>query len=824
MANVDDNNYNIPSLTGNDTFLDWVNHYNTNMVNKLNKIKMYDGVSGDGIVFTLGTTAANDPLGGQTAGSDLEAGIIRASIAEVIPNGITFAKGVSIRGVLDYDLSKNELSAIKTRFHPYGGYTATIGFTFGMPVRIGSINAAGEEGSTGEANYYLARADSKSYAEVIGVVNGVTWPNFSGTSGPYTSTNTYIDVTTSGKIKGDFSRALAREGEVANPPNRGLSAGCVYFLSPGISGGLTRDEPVIAGQVSKPVLLGITGDEGLVLQYRGQFLQGSGTGGTGGIDNNRFIAKVDAGTDIRRGHVVGYLPTDTDGGDDDTEYGTDGWKIVRSTDTWIDNAIGVCVQDPFTLDSQTYIEVVSTGFIYDCPVADDAYGVGILYVNPDGKLISESGSIPGTRKAFAIGWRDHSAGTITANIINQSVGGGPAGSGTQTAGAGMPRNYGGGDNESWAYRSTSLGGATYGSAINENIIINGGFDVWQRGVGVESAGGGTGSMYLADRWVRIDGLSGNGGSVVNKMEVTRKEFTKNQTEVYGNPTYYMRHEHNISGADSAKGEFIILENRVEDVRTARNEDVTMSFFAKCGVTGSTMDINITQYDGSNVTVTKPASVQLGTLWDKYEISFNVPNCTAVPTGKHYVGFGFDIVRLGNTTLDLAQVKVERGLVATRNASSPDQGQKELEKCNRYYRRSYTLDERTGKPSMLNSQTPSISSVTFTSTPAQDEYEKFDVQMRDTPKITFYSPQSGYTGDIYNTSAQVDARNASGTVGYNGAVRTGTPGETCVTATYATKDGIYMFVPCGTVLWDDLAVHYVADSDLDENMPNKAPNG
>jgi len=152
MANVDDNLYQLPKLTGNDTFLDWVNHYNTNVVEKLNKIKMYDGVSGGGIVFTLGTTASNDPLGGSTAGSDLAAGIIRASIAEVIPNGVTFAGDVSINGTLNYDLSKSELSAIKTRFTPWGGYTATLGFTFGMPVRIGSINNAGEEGPTGAPN------------------------------------------------------------------------------------------------------------------------------------------------------------------------------------------------------------------------------------------------------------------------------------------------------------------------------------------------------------------------------------------------------------------------------------------------------------------------------------------------------------------------------------------------------------------------------------------------------------------------------------------------------------------------------------------------
>ena len=63
--------------------------------------------------------------------------------------------------------------------------------------------------------------------------------------------------------------------------------------------------------------------------------------------------------------------------------------------------------------------------------------------------------------------------------------------------------------------------------------------------------------------------------------------------------------------------------------------------------------------------------------------------------------------------------------------------------------------------------------------------------------------------------------ADGTVGYCGLVRVGTPGaEGCITAQYSTKNGLYLFVPCGVVLWDDISLHYVADADLDENMPNK----
>ena len=94
-------------------------------------------------------------------------------------------------------------------------------------------------------------------------------------------------------------------------------------------------------------------------------------------------------------------------------------------------------------------------------------------------------------------------------------------------------------------------------------------------------------------------------------------------------------------------------------------------------------------------------------------------------------------------------------------------------------------------------------------------------MRGDPAVTFFSPKTGYTGDVFNRTAGKDARLADGTVGYGGLVRVGTPGaEGCITAQYSTKNGLYLFVPCGVVLWDDISLHYVADADLDENMPNK----
>jgi len=785
MGFTEDNLYQIWNLTQSTTFADWVSHYNALVVEKLNRMSIYTGASGDGIVFTLGTTASNDPLGGITSGSDLSAGVFRCSLADVIPKGITFSGDVSIDGTLNYDLSKAELTSIKSKVYPLGGYTATKGFTFGRVVRV-----AGEvDGCSGGPEYFLSRADNKNYAEVFGVISGITWPHSGGTpQGPYNSANTYITVTTHGKVKGDFTGATDFYG--------GLSAGSVYFLSPGNSGGITRVEPVVSGQVNKPVMLGVTSDVGYVLHYRGQYLQGSGTGGTGGIDNNRFIVSIDAGTDIVRGDVVGYdgssvTPTNAD------------WKKLNASSDDLGIAVGICITSPFVLDAQTYIQIVGTGYIDDIPTSDG--GSGLLYVGHDSKLTSTNpGGGGGQVKPFAVAWP--SGEDRRGFIFNQnhnSGGGGQAAAATR----------GGDGGRNWAFRSTSSGGTTYGHAMNDNILINGNFDIWQRGAGVR---GSTGTTYFADRWVRMDGVSGGGGTA-GTYTVARNTFTVNQTDVSNEPVYYVTLQNNVHPQGGIAGDCVYIENRVEDVRTLRNENATMSFWAKSGVTGATMDLVINQYDGTNTFTSYPASVQLGTLWSKYEIAFLVPNITTTPSGnKDYVGFGFSTARL-NTTLDLAKVKLERGLIATTNPKSNVND--ELNLCSRFYQRSYGVDQSTHTQTMLDSNTPNDTVVDFLITPSKDYYYKFPVVMRGDPTVTLYSPKTGTTGDALNRTSGRDLKKSSGTRGYESKTRVISAAATSITAEYRTKNGIYLFVPAGTVLFDNVSVHYVADADLDENMPN-----
>jgi hypothetical protein len=88
--------------------------------------------------------------------------------------------------------------------------------------------------------YVKAQADAVANAEVAGIVSAVA------------DTNNFT-LLTDGRISG----------------LSGLTAGNVYFLSPGTAGALTTTEPSNVGQVSKPVLTAVSTTVGLFTNLRG---------------------------------------------------------------------------------------------------------------------------------------------------------------------------------------------------------------------------------------------------------------------------------------------------------------------------------------------------------------------------------------------------------------------------------------------------------------------------------------------------------------------------------------------------------------------------
>jgi len=188
----------------------------------------------------------------------------------------------------------------------------------------------------------------------------------------------------------------------------------------------------------------------------------------------------------------------------------------------------------------------------------------------------------------------------------------------------------------------------------KNAIINGNFDIWQRGTSVT---GQTSDQYLADRWYFVDS-----GATYSYQQGS---FTVGQTDVPNNPKYFANLT--ITGADDSAR----LEQRIEDVYTFAGETVTLSFYAKYTSNAPTdFDVQIFQYFGSggstSVLTTAATGQTLTTSWQKFTYTISVPSISGKTVGSGSYLTIRPVINTNNETFDyqLAQVQLEKGSVAT----------------------------------------------------------------------------------------------------------------------------------------------------------------
>ena len=220
-----------------------------------------------------------------------------------------------------------------------------------------------------------------------------------------------------------------------------------------------------------------------------------------------------------------------------------------------------------------------------------------------------------------------------------------------------------------------------------NRIINGDFDLWQRGVGPFTL-----NNYGVDRWIHA--------RLGTTQSVSRQSFTLGQTAVPNEPTYFCRTAvTSVTGASN----YAILIQHIEDVRSFAGQQVTLSFWAKADATKS-ISVELSQSFGTGgspsatvdaIGVTK---VSIGTSWQKITVTTTLPSIsgkTLGTDGNHWLSAGiwFDAgsnynsrtATLGHQsgTFDIAQVQLEPGPVAT-PFEHRSQSQ-ELALCQRYFR-------------------------------------------------------------------------------------------------------------------------------------------
>jgi hypothetical protein len=221
-----------------------------------------------------------------------------------------------------------------------------------------------------------------------------------------------------------------------------------------------------------------------------------------------------------------------------------------------------------------------------------------------------------------------------------------------------------------------------------NAIINGNFDIWQRGTSHSTNGYGS-----ADRW-----SSSVGGS---SCTMSRQPFTLGQTDVPGEPTYFCRMAvTSIAGAASVS----VLNQNIEDVRTFAGQQITVSFWAKADA-AKPIAVEFIQKFGfggspsSEVNAIGVTKITLSTAWQKVTVTATIPSLSGKTLGTNgdsaftlniWLDAGSDYNSrtdsLGQQsgTFDIAQVQVEPGAVATTFERRPIG--MELSLCQRYYER------------------------------------------------------------------------------------------------------------------------------------------
>jgi hypothetical protein len=254
-----------------------------------------------------------------------------------------------------------------------------------------------------------------------------------------------------------------------------------------------------------------------------------------------------------------------------------------------------------------------------------------------------------------------------------------------------------------------------GSSVigRKNAIINGNFDIWQRGTS------GTGGYCSADRWeFATSGATGT---------FAQGSFTAGQTDVPNNPKFYG--DITITGADDNAR----IEQKIEDVYTLAGETITISFWAKYTTNAPTsFAVQIAQSFGSGgssiVNTTFETGLTLTTSWQKFEVTGTVPSISGKTIGSGSYLVIRPVHNSNNETFDyqIAQVQVEKGSVATDFEYRPIG--EEIALCQRYYQDSGS----TGARYVINGA--------FQSTTDFRAFMPTAMQMRTNPTITLGSSQ------------------------------------------------------------------------------------
>lgn len=212
------------------------------------------------------------------------------------------------------------------------------------------------------------------------------------------------------------------------------------------------------------------------------------------------------------------------------------------------------------------------------------------------------------------------------------------------------------------------------STSNRNKIINGNFQIWQRGTSFSNPAA---YDYTADRWIiEHDGTGAT-------RTISQQTFTPGAAPVSGYESqYFLRYAVSVAGSGNT---YQFVGQRIEDVRTLAGQTVTISFWAKADTT-RTITVGCDQNFGSGgsaAAVGFSGTANVTTSWQRFTVSGSLPSLSGKTIGtSSFVALYFKAPALSTCTIDYWGVQLEAGAVAT-PFEFEDHGVT-LAKCQRYF--------------------------------------------------------------------------------------------------------------------------------------------
>lgn len=303
----------------------------------------------------------------------------------------------------------------------------------------------------------------------------------------------------------------------------------------------------------------------------------------------------------------------------------------------------------------------------------------------------------------------------------------------------------------WEIKSSQFAGQN-----QENLIINGNFDYWQRGAASNNNG-----YTSVDRWF----ASNQGGAVASRDRIT---FITNQTDVPGNPKYAYRTSLSNGGVGATAE--VTNEYRIDDVDLLGNKYVTLSFWAKADGNKS-ISLELLQLFGSGgdpaVIGTDPTwdgdgvkKFNLTTSWQRFSHSFQVPSSSGKSIGSgNYFAIRFwmsagvgsdartDTLGIQTGLFDIAQVMLNEGSIAQPFKYYGGNSQTDFIGCQRYYQKSYNLEVVPGTASQSSGLASNIGWQASSIGSRHSSYHVFKVEMRRVPDVNVYPFSSSTLNQI-----------------------------------------------------------------------------